>query len=203
MMTPTHVMKGVVLCLPLFSYFPEYKMAIFLSIIIGFSIPDLDLFFGDHRRTLHYPYSGIIPTIISLAFVILYPTVVTVSAFIFFLGVWIHSVADIFGGAVEDEPWRATETKVVYNHIRAKWIDARRTIPYDGSPRDLGSFALLTAVFVLLYPLSITTNEVVFIGVFSFIAVFYTTFRKTLFSPVYMEENHPRLKQLSDQIRGD
>lgn len=196
-------MKGVILSLPLFNYFPEYKAAIFVSLTIGFSIPDLDLFIGEHRKTIHYPFTGVFPTVASVFLVSLYPTVLTVSFLVFCLGVWIHSVSDIFGGGVEDEPWKATEDKVVYNHITGKWINARRTIPYDGSPRDLLSFIILTCFFLLLYPLDITFNEVVFTLLLSVIAVFYTVFRRTLFSPVYMEENYPKLKELSDRVRSD
>lgn len=203
MMFPTHVIKGLIICLPLFYYYPEFSTMIYISAIVGFTVADLDLFIGKHRKTLHYPFVSLILGIVSVPIFIIFTNTVTLFMLVLLWGVSIHSLFDVLGGGVEDEPWEATEDRVVYNHLQDSWMDARRIIPYDGSPRDFILYILLTITFVLLYPLEMSTFEISVIAVLTVIGLLYSVFRRTLFSPVYMDKNYPRLKNLSDRVRGD
>lgn len=202
MMLPTHIMTGLVAILPIFYAFPSYSSVIFVAGLVGFSLPDLDILIGSHRKTLHYPVLYLPVAIASFLLVINLVDIWTIIAFTVSLGCFMHSISDIIAGSLEDEPWEAEKDKVVYNHIKKEWFSARRWIPYDGSPTDVLVMIASALVFVTLYPLEMKKPLFTVILVLSFIGIIYSVLRKTLFSPVYMEENYPKLKSLNDRIRG-
>lgn len=201
MMLPTHVMTGLVLIIPLLHIFPDYSSVIVISTVVANTLPDADIVLGEHRKTLHYPVISTLYFVLALILLILLPGVLTVLLFTFMFGIFFHSVVDIIGGSLEDEPWKETKEKVVYNHFKDRWFSALRIVRYDGSPEDLFLLSVFSGLFFLFYPNNITTAHLVFVGITVVIGIFYTVFRKTLFSPVYMEENHPQIKSINDIIR--
>lgn len=201
MMLPTHIVIGLVSFLPLLYMYPLYSTPIIVGVIIGSTFPDLDLLVGNHRKTLHYPVLGILFSAISLVVFLVSSNSITAFYFALFASIFIHSFLDIIGGSLEDEPWERNRNIVVYNHIKGRWFNAKRWIPYDGSPYDLLLFCILTGV--LLINRSYIDNLLYIIGILSFIAVFYTIFRRTLFSPVYMSENYPQIMNVANKILGD
>lgn len=200
-MLPTHIVIGLVGFLPLLYMYPLYSTPIIVGVIIGSAFPDLDLLVGKHRKTLHYPVLGVLFSTISLVVFLVSSNSITSFCFALFTSIFIHSFLDIIGGSLEDEPWERNRNIVVYNHIKGTWFNAKRWIPYDGSPYDLLLFCILTGV--LLIKRSYIDNLLYIIGILSFIAVFYTLFRRTLFSPVYMSENYPQIMNIANKILGD
>lgn len=143
MMAPTHVVLGPVLALPLLVLAPELAATGALAGIAGGILPDLDLFVGEHRRTLHYPLFYWIPTVPAVGLAALVPTAATVAIAMCLLAAAVHSVADALGGARELTPWEATSDLGVYHHVERRWIPPRRIIRYDGAPEDVAlSFVL-------------------------------------------------------------
>lgn len=57
-MSPTHIAAGLALATPAALLAPELGTAAALGGIVGGVLPDLDLFAGRHRRTLHFPTYG-------------------------------------------------------------------------------------------------------------------------------------------------
>lgn len=202
MMLPTHIMTGLVVILPLFYVYPTYSNAIFFAGLVGFSLPDLDILIGSHRKTLHYPVLYLPVALVAIFLVINLVNIWTIITFTVSLGCFVHSFSDIIAGSLEDEPWEAEKDKVVYNHIRKEWFSAKRWIPYDGSRTDVIVMITSSLVFVALYPLEMKKLFLTIMFGLLLIGIIYSVLRKTLFSPVYMEENYPNLKSLNDRIRG-
>lgn len=199
-MSPTHIAVGLVLSVPVSASFPEYATPVIVSLIIGSTLPDFDIIFAEHRKTLHYPIVGIIGSILFGLLFIFEEGLLFLLLVCFTVGFSIHGLLDVLGGGIEDEPWKRRDNRGVYSHIRGIWIDARYTIGYDGSLTDLLIYFALIAIFWIFAPIGIDTIGYVTLALLSVTAVVYTAFRKTLFNPVYMEENHPRIKNFHSVI---
>lgn len=152
MMGVTHGLVGAVFAFPFVLLYPELATPLILAGYLGGLFPDVDLFVGTHRKTLHFPVyfavlAGVTGLIGALATL---PRVLVVS--VFFCGAAIHSWSDIAGAGVELRPWERTDTRAVYLHAQNRWITARYWIPYDGSPLDLFLVALLAGLVYIIYP---------------------------------------------------
>ncbi|RCU47662.1 metal-dependent hydrolase [Haloplanus salinus] len=144
MMATTHAAVGLLLAVPLAVLAPDLAVAGALAAIAGGVFPDLDLFAGVHRRTLHFPdyyWLGAIPALVAAA---LAPSAPTVAVAYFLLSAAIHSVSDAFGAGTEPRPWERTSVEAVYLHSRSRWLRPRYWVRYDGAPEDY----LLTVLFM-------------------------------------------------------
>jgi hypothetical protein len=129
MMSPTHVAVGGVLGL-----LAPGSDAVLAGALGGF-LPDLDLLFGKHRRTLHFPW------LYGVAASGFYGLSVVLNGFgsvaVFFAAAGVHSLMDRFAGAElrswDSDRWRS---KAVYDHLRGGWLPPGRVIQ-GGSVRDL------------------------------------------------------------------
>jgi hypothetical protein len=201
MMFPTHILKGLVLVTPLLYIYPEISGLIIICATIGFTIPDIDILFGKHRKTLHFPVLGFFPYIFLTIVFLITSNLLALLVSVFFFGIHIHSVSDILGGSLEAEPWKKNDNRAVYNHIKSEWIRPLRIIQYDGSKRDLSMYFLLLIAFVFVTPFEIGSKKLLLPTIIlSLIALSYTFLRKSVFSPVYMEENYPWIKRKFDRI---
>jgi hypothetical protein len=144
MMATTHAAVGLLLALPMTVLAPELAPTAALAGLAGGVFPDLDLFAGVHRKTLHFPdyyWLGALP---ALSAVVVAPGVATVVVAFFLLSAAVHSVSDAFGAGTEPRPWERTSSQAVYLHSRRRWLEPRYWVRYDGAPEDY----LLTVVFL-------------------------------------------------------
>lgn len=144
-MAPTHAAVGLALGTTAIAIVPEHATLAALWAVLGGLFPDLDLFFGQHRRTLHFPILYWVPALPALALAAVVPVGPTIALAAFSLSAAVHSGMDAFGAGDELRPWEATSEKGVYDHLRGRWIPPRRWVRYDGAPEDL----VLTAVFAV------------------------------------------------------
>ncbi|WP_144904128.1 metal-dependent hydrolase [Halobellus captivus] len=174
MMVTTHVAAGLLLAVPVVAVAPQFTLAAAIGAILGGILPDIDLFVGTHRRTLHFPvYYSVLGVLVG-AVALFAPTPVTVAAALFFLAAGLHSVSDWFGAGEELRPWERTSDRAVYLHPRRRWLRPRYLVRYDGAPEDL----LLTVVFAVpaIVAFDGWLRALVVAGVL--LAVAYTLFRK-------------------------
>lgn len=55
MMVITHVTVALLVSLPVVVLVPAFATPVAAGAVVGAIVPDLDLFVGEHRRTLHFP----------------------------------------------------------------------------------------------------------------------------------------------------
>ena len=155
MMVTTHMMAGVTMAAVLVYTAPELALAGAYGALVGGVLPDVDLFVGTHRRTLHYPALYWVGTLPALGLAALVPRSATVAIASLLASAALHSSSDVLGAGEELRPWERTVNEAVYLHPAGRWLRARRIVRYDGAPEDL----LLTVMFalpgVLLYDGSI------------------------------------------------
>ncbi|MFB6118018.1 metal-dependent hydrolase [Halosegnis sp.] len=176
MMVVTHVAVGLLVATPIAVFTPDLAVPAAVGAISGGLAPDLDLFVGEHRRTLHVPVLGPLAAgPAALAFVLV-PSPVTVAVAIGVLAAGIHSLSDVLGAGAELRPWERTTTDAVYDHVGGRWLRARYVIPYDGAPRDL-----LVAGVAAGPPLVVYTGPVRWVlGGLLVVGVGYTALRRQL-----------------------
>lgn len=129
MMTPTHIAVGGVLGLLM----PGLDAVLVGA--LGGLLPDLDLLFGKHRKTLHFPW------LYGATALGLYALSTTLNGFSFLAvllaAAGIHSFMDRFAGAElrswDSDSWR---TEAVYDHLQDEWLPPGRVVQ-GGSGRDL------------------------------------------------------------------
>lgn len=203
MMLPTHVMMGILLGTLLGTLAPEHATQILFASIIGSVLPDMDLFYGTHRKSLHYPILAWHGTVTLAVIHLVFHNVFTVVFLTLSFSFAIHCVADIFTSGLEPRPWERTDNRSVYNHVGNWWFTARYWVSYDGAPTDLILYSILLAMLFVLRP-SIVTNNVLPISALTSIAVLYTLIRRSL-DTIYKElyANIPALRPLLDFIDED
>lgn len=145
----THVFVGLLLALPVALFAPAYATAAIVGAVVGGIAPDIDLFVGVHRRTLHFPVYGPLVGVVAGVVALAAPSPVTVGVALALLSAGVHSASDVLGAGEELRPWERTNPHAVYDHARGRWLRARYVIPYDGAPRDLLA-SVLCAVPVAL-----------------------------------------------------
>ncbi|MEF8831656.1 MAG: metal-dependent hydrolase [Halobacteriales archaeon] len=148
MMLPTHALVGLLLALPVAMAAPEFAGAALLAGLVGGSLPDLDMYAG-HRKTLHFPVYYSVLSAPAVAVALTWPTTATVAVAVALVGAAVHSVSDALGGGLEMRPWKGTSDRAVYDHYRGRWIEPRRWVGYDGSPRDFLLSATLAVPLVV------------------------------------------------------
>lgn len=175
-MVLTHIAVGMALSLPVALLAPEFATVTAIGGAVGGGLPDVDLLFGEHRRTLHFPVLYWFPAITAGAIAMALPSFATTAVAATTTAAAVHSMSDTLGAGEELRPWERTNPDAVYDHLRGRWLRARYVIRYDGAPEDLAlTVAFSTPVAVCLdgLPRWIAVGAVL-------IAVPYTLFRKRL-----------------------
>lgn len=151
MMATTHAAAGVLLVSPLLSVAPELAVPAALGAVLGGVVPDVDLFVGVHRRSLHYPVLGWLPAAFAATTLVFAPALATAALAGFFVAFAFHATSDALGAGDEERPWEGTSERAVYDHLRGRWWRPRRIVPYDGSPRDFVAVAVLSLPSLVLF----------------------------------------------------
>jgi len=151
MMAPTHVLVGLVFAAAVARVDPALASAAAVGGAVGGFAPDIDMFVGQHRRTLHAPVLGFVPALVTVTVALARPTPLAVAAAVGFLAAAVHSASDVLGGGRELRPWERTNRDGVYCHAAGRWLRARYVVPYDGSARDALLAALLSVPVALTF----------------------------------------------------
>jgi hypothetical protein len=151
MMATTHAAVGLLLATPVALVAPELAVPAAVGGLAGGLFPDLDLFVGTHRKTLHYPAYYWLLALPAVAAAVLAPSALSVGLALFLLAAAVHSVSDVFGAGLETRPWEATSERAVYLHPQSRWLRPRRVIRYDGAPEDLVTAAVVAVPGLLLF----------------------------------------------------
>lgn len=181
MMSPTHTATGVVLATPLLAVAPEFAAVGALAGIAGGVFPDLDLFVGEHRKTLHFPVYYWLVALPATLLAALSPSTATVALALFALSAAVHSVVDWFGAGPEPRPWADPSDQAVFLHPRKQWLAPKRWIRYDGAPEDLLLTGVLSVPGLLYFDGPVRTLTVAGLVV----GVVYTAVRKRV--PDYVD----------------
>jgi hypothetical protein len=110
----------------------EYIMQLNIS-----SGEDVDLFVGEHRKSLHYPVLGWVPALVAVAGASLAPSALAVGVAVGAVAFALHASSDVLGAGEELRPWERTNPDAVYCHACGRWLRARYVVRYDGAPEDL------------------------------------------------------------------
>ena len=176
MMNTTHGAIGVAMASVTVLVAPEFAVVAAIGAMLGSVFPDLDLFFGTHRKTLHFPLLGWVVALPATLWAALAPSIVSVSTAFFALGATVHALTDAAGAGHELRPWDRTSQQAVYAHLLGHWIAPRRWIRYDGAPEDLALMGVVTLPVIVLYD-GLIRNVMILALV---VSIFYTTIRKRM-----------------------
>jgi len=145
MMVTTHVASGLLLAVPVAMTAPALALPAAVGAVLGGILPDVDLFVGVHRKTLHFPVYYSVLGVLAGGVALVAPAPVTVAVALGFLAAGVHSITDWLGAGEELRPWERTSDRAVYLHPRRQWLRPRYLVRYDGAPEDL----LLTVVLAI------------------------------------------------------
>jgi hypothetical protein len=176
MMGVTHALVGLLFAVPVALFAPAFAVPAAVGAIVGGFLPDLDLFAGVHRRTLHFPVAGPVAGVLAGVLAIVAPSTVTVALALCLLSAGVHAATDALGAGEELRPWERTNPNAVYDHVRGRWLRARYVVPYDGSPRDLLLAGVCALPVVAVYDGPVRWLVVAGLG----LAVAYGLLRKRL-----------------------
>lgn len=151
MMAPTHVFVALLFSSPLMLLSPESALLIFVAAVVGGFFPDFDLFFGTHRKTLHFPTGYLAAVLFFGLITLVYTTPLTLVLASVAIGVSSHVFGDLLGAGLEHEPWKQTSDKGVYNHVRKEWLAPTFLLGHDGSYKDLLVLLVISPVIYRLY----------------------------------------------------
>lgn len=151
MMATTHAAAGVLAMVPLLYVAPEFAVPAALGAVVGGVVPDLDLFVGAHRRSLHYPVLGWVPAVAAVGVAVVAPSSATVALAGCLVAAALHSLSDVLGAGDEERPWEGTSEQAVFCHLSGRWLRPHRLVAYDGSPQDLLAVAVLSLPGLLLF----------------------------------------------------
>lgn len=151
MMVFTHVAAGLVVAAAVATVTPEYAISAAAGAAAGGTVPDLDLFVGTHRRTLHFPELYWLPAALFGALAAVRPSPLAVALAVGFVAAAVHSVSDWFGAGDELRPWERTSSHAVYRHVRGRWLAPRYWVRYDGAPEDVLAAAVLSVPALVVY----------------------------------------------------
>lgn len=150
MMATTHAFAGLLLIVPVAYHVPEFAVPLAAGAMAGGIFPDLDVAF-EHRRTLHFPVLYGVLAVPALALALAWTTPVTAGLAAFGAAAWLHAASDVLGGGPELDPWTNPRDEGVYDHVRGRWLRARRIIRYDGAPEDLALGGILAIPALLVF----------------------------------------------------
>lgn len=176
MMNTTHAAVGVALASVTVVLLPEFAVVAAVAALLGSVFPDLDLFAGVHRKTLHFPVLGWVVAVPATIWAALSPSATSVGVTFFSLGAAAHAAMDAAGAGHELRPWERTSQRAVYAHVPGRWIAPRRWIRYDGAPEDLALMGVVTLPVLVLYDGFVRNVMLLALGV----SVVYTTIRKRM-----------------------
>lgn len=151
MMLPTHLLVGFAVATPVAVAVPDLATPILVGALVGSVLPDVDVA-AIHRRTFHYPTGYAFASIPVAMIALAAPGPVTVTLASTLVAAALHCRMDRYGGSHELRPWERKSDRAVYDHVKGRWLDAKRWIRYDGAPEDLlvatvaGSVALVGLV---------------------------------------------------------
>ena len=175
-MNPTHIGVGIAIATPMLVVAPEFAVVAAFGGMAGGLFPDLDLFVGSHRKSLHFPVYYWLPAIAASFATALFPISVTVFTVFFFVSAAIHSGMDWFGAGHEPRPWQRRSNQAVYLHPRKRWLEPRYVIRYDGAPEDVAIAVGLLVPGAFLFGSPVSEPAIAT----ATIAVLYGVFRKRL-----------------------
>lgn len=178
----THALVGALLAAPVVALAPEFAVPAAAAGIVGGLLPDLDLFVGRHRRTLHFPVLGWALALPAIGVAAVVPTAATVAAAVGSASFALHAGTDALGAGDEIRPWERTSAEAVFDHRRGRWIAPRYWIRYDGAPEDVVATAALAAPIVAFYPAPLPAVAAVCVA----LGVAYAVVRRRL--PPVVEE---------------
>lgn len=202
MMAPTHVFVSLLLASPLLLIAPEASIFVFAFAVIGGFLPDFDLFFGTHRKTLHFPSGYFVGSLVFILIAFVYTTVGTISLAALAIGVCSHVFGDILGAGLEYKPWEKTSDRGVYNHIEDEWIAPTYILGHDGSLRDFTALLFMSPLVFFVY--SDVSFIVEFIVGIVLLALLYSALRKILPSiEEYLYKNSEISRKLLDMFLYD
>ncbi|MFC4358626.1 metal-dependent hydrolase [Halobium salinum] len=167
MMSPTHVATGLAVAAAVAAVDPALVTAAAAGGVLGGVFPDLDLFAGEHRKTLHFPVLGWIPVLVAVPLALVAPGPATVGLAVACLTAATHAASDVLGAGEELRPWERTNPNAVYCHACGRWLRARYVIRYDGAPEDLLLTVLLTAPALVVFegPVRLVALGTIAVGV--------------------------------------
>jgi hypothetical protein len=159
----------------------DFYTIMLLCGVAGGLLPDLDVIFN-HRKTLHYP--NIYLMIGSFLVLLFYLTNISAILFvgIIFSSSFVHCFLDILCSGSTIKPWRESDDKAVYDHLRGKWIRPKGLF-YDGSIRDMILLSISSAS--LYYIAEFSDILIYFILLNVILGLFYTSIRRKY--PTYLE----------------
>lgn len=155
MMSPTHVAAGLVLASAVAIHEPAFGVAAAVGGVVGGALPDVDLFVGEHRKSLHYPVYAWPPAAAAVAVALLAPSPMAWAVVVGVAAFALHSASDVLGAGEELRPWERTNPYAVYCHACGRWLRARYVFRYDGAPEDLVATAGLAVPAILVFEGSI------------------------------------------------
>ncbi|WP_418283150.1 metal-dependent hydrolase [Halorubrum sp. DTA98] len=175
MMLPTHALVGLAVATPVAVVVPDLATPVLAGALLGGVFPDFDVV-ATHRRTLHYPTGYMLASIpaVALALVVGTPGIVAVASLL--VAAAVHCRMDRYGGSHEFRPWERKSDRAVYDHVKGRWLRAKRWTRYDGAPEDLLVASVAGGVALLALSGSFRTITAITLGV----AVVYTAFRRRL-----------------------
>lgn len=176
MMNTTHGAVGAAMASVTVLVAPEFAVVAAVCALLGSVAPDIDLFVGTHRKTLHFPILGWVVALPATLWAALAPSPESVGVAFFALGATVHAGMDAAGAGHELRPWDRTSQQAVYAHVLGRWIAPRRWVRYDGAPEDLALMGCVTLPVIALYDGPIRTVMLVAFG----ISVVYTAYRKRM-----------------------
>lgn len=176
MMNTTHGAVGVAMASVTVLVLPEFAVVAAVAALLGSVFPDLDLFAGVHRKTLHFPVLGWVVALPATLWAALSPSTLSVGVAFFSLGAAAHAAMDAAGAGHELRPWNRTSQQAVYAHVPGRWVAPRRWIRYDGAPEDLALMGVATLPAVVLYDGAIQAIMLAALCV----SVVYTVIRKRM-----------------------
>lgn len=147
----THVAAGLALASAVALLAPELAVPAATGAVVGGVVPDLDLFAGTHRRTLHFPDLYWLPALALGVVALGRPSPLLVAAAVAATTAAVHSVSDWFGAGDELRPWERTSSRAVYVHLAGRWLAPRYWVRYDGAPEDVLVTVVLSVPALVVY----------------------------------------------------
>mgnify|MGYP000306638765 CR=1 FL=1 len=175
-MTTTHAAMGLLVAIGVARVDPGVATPVALAAYAGSVAPDLDVFVGQHRHTLHYPVWYWVVTVPAVGIAVIAPSVPTVAAAAFLGCAALHSSTDVLGGGLGVKPWIEDDERGVYSHYHGRWLPPLRYVRWDGAPEDLVFAVALSAPALLYFDGVVWTVVVAGLGA----SVVYTVTRKRL-----------------------
>lgn len=167
MMSPTHVGAGLAVASVVATSEPTYGVPAVVGAFVGGVLPDVDLFVGEHRKTLHFPVLAWPPAAAAVAVAVNQPSALAWGVAVGAVAFALHAASDILGAGEELRPWERTNPYAVYCHACGRWLRARYVIRYDGAPEDLLATGVLVVPAVMVFdgPVEIAVAAIVLVGI--------------------------------------